>query len=217
MRAWPAQYEKPARASLPQNAKSAAPGWLIGQRHLPWASSKSEQHCPPSTKASGAAVGSARNIAFAASRNSRRCEGSRGGRTCGGHARAGTAAGRPGDRPRRWILPMTALRVTPISAAIWLQVRPATTQFRSCSTRSGFQVATGDGSVMEWPRECAAGSAPQAGRSRRTPALARAREHVMGAKIRCSRAQGVAFTEPHPRLSDCQPDVFQISARPGLL
>jgi hypothetical protein len=36
---------------------------------------------------------------------------------------------RPGERPRRLILPMTALRVTPISAAIWLQVSPAVTHF----------------------------------------------------------------------------------------
>ena len=34
---------------------------------------------------------------------------------------------------------MTALRVTPISAAIWLQDRPELTQLRSCSIRSGVQ------------------------------------------------------------------------------
>ena len=66
---------------------------------------------------------------------------------CGDTAAAGRVegknapapAGRPGERPRRWILPMTALRVTPIWAAIWLQVRPEVTQFRSCSTRSAVQ------------------------------------------------------------------------------
>jgi hypothetical protein len=40
------------------------------------------------------------------------------------------------DRPRRFILPMTALRVTPISRAIWLQVSPALKWRLSSSTRS---------------------------------------------------------------------------------
>lgn len=43
--------------------------------------------------------------------------------------------------PSRWILPITALRETPIAAAIWLQVMPLPTQLRSCSMRSGVQVA----------------------------------------------------------------------------
>jgi hypothetical protein len=38
-------------------------------------------------------------------------------------------------------LPITALRETPIAAAIWLQVMPLPTQPRSCSMRSGVQVA----------------------------------------------------------------------------
>jgi len=37
-------------------------------------------------------------------------------------------------------LPITALRETPIAAAIWLQVMPLPTQLRSCSMRSGVQV-----------------------------------------------------------------------------
>jgi hypothetical protein len=37
-------------------------------------------------------------------------------------------------------LPITALRETPIAAAIWLQVMPRSTQLFSCSMRSGFQV-----------------------------------------------------------------------------
>src|SRR5436305_6024879 len=45
------------------------------------------------------------------------------------------------DRPRRFILPMTALRVTPISRAIWLQVSPASKQRLRRSTRSELQVA----------------------------------------------------------------------------
>ena len=51
-------------------------------------------------------------------RKSRLCGENRGDRTRGGLERAGAPAGRAGDRPRRWILPMTAFRVTPISAAI---------------------------------------------------------------------------------------------------
>jgi len=68
----------------------------------------------------------------------------------------GRRAGRAGPRrrPRRpqrleaeaVDLADMALRVTPISAAIWLHVRPLTTQVRSCSTRSGVQVAT----VARW-------------------------------------------------------------------
>jgi hypothetical protein len=38
-------------------------------------------------------------------------------------------------------LPITALRETPIAAAIWLQVMPLSTQLRSCSMRSDVQVA----------------------------------------------------------------------------
>jgi hypothetical protein len=38
-------------------------------------------------------------------------------------------------------LPITALRETPIAAAIWLQVMPLPMQLRSCSMRSGVQVA----------------------------------------------------------------------------
>src|SRR4029453_2580822 len=45
------------------------------------------------------------------------------------------------DRPRRFILPMTALRVTPISRAIWPHERPAWRQRFSRSMRSEVQVA----------------------------------------------------------------------------
>src|SRR5215510_7052400 len=44
------------------------------------------------------------------------------------------------DSPIRFILPITELRVTPISRAIWLQVSPASKQRLSCSTRSELQV-----------------------------------------------------------------------------
>src|SRR5260370_38302517 len=50
-----------------------------------------------------------------------------------------TSLGR--DRPRRFILPMTALRVTPISRAIWPHESPAWRQRFSNSIRSEFQVA----------------------------------------------------------------------------
>jgi hypothetical protein len=50
-----------------------------------------------------------------------------------------TSLGR--DRPRRFILPMTALRVTPISRAVWPHERPAWRQRFSSSMRSEVQVA----------------------------------------------------------------------------
>ena len=90
---------------------------------------------------SAASDGASANI----SRSSLRWE-KRGDAARGGQVRAGVPGDRSGLRPRRWILPMMALRVTPISAAIWLHVRPLTTQVRSCSTRSGVQVAT----VARW-------------------------------------------------------------------
>ncbi len=47
------------------------------------------------------------------------------------------------ERPSRWTLPITALRVTfPSSAAIWLAESPASQSFFSCSTRSSDQVNT---------------------------------------------------------------------------
>src|SRR5438034_11825467 len=45
------------------------------------------------------------------------------------------------DRPRRFLLPMTALRVTPISRAIWPHESPAWRQRFSSSMRSEVQVA----------------------------------------------------------------------------
>src|SRR5258705_1819570 len=50
-----------------------------------------------------------------------------------------TSLGR--DRPRRFILPMTALRVTPISRAVWLHESPAWRHRFSSSMRSEVQVA----------------------------------------------------------------------------
>src|SRR3569833_4368406 len=47
------------------------------------------------------------------------------------------------DRPSRWTLPITALRVMfPSSAAIWLAERPDSHKFLSCSTRSSVQFIT---------------------------------------------------------------------------
>src|SRR6266550_9365496 len=50
-----------------------------------------------------------------------------------------TSLGR--DRPRRFILPMTALRVTPISRAVWPHESPAWRRRFSSSMRSEVQVA----------------------------------------------------------------------------
>src|SRR6185312_10295826 len=57
--------------------------------------------------------------------------------TRGRSARLGLA--RPA-KPRRWTLPITALRVTPPRArAIWLAERPSVQSVLSCSTRSSDQ------------------------------------------------------------------------------
>jgi hypothetical protein len=51
-------------------------------------------------------------------RKSRRWLGARGRAARGGQERAAPPGGRPDDRPSRWSLPITALRETPICAAI---------------------------------------------------------------------------------------------------
>ncbi len=57
-----------------------------------------------------------------------------------GRGRSTTRALVRPDRPRRWTLPITALRVMPpSSAAIWLAERPSDQSFLSCSTRSSVQ------------------------------------------------------------------------------
>src|SRR5882724_11767220 len=103
----------PSIGVLPQKQKSAAPGVLIGQRHLSLLSSNSEQECPlwiesSSTTGSGS-MGTAfnrkcRSVAEAFGRE----EGSaafRAGRLTPGLSRV---------RFIREILPMTAFRLTPI-------------------------------------------------------------------------------------------------------
>ena len=72
MRAWPAQYEKPVTAALPQNAKSAACGSPIGQWHLSCAISSSEQRCALSIGAGlGGRVGGDAGAAAPIKRSSR--------------------------------------------------------------------------------------------------------------------------------------------------
>jgi hypothetical protein len=64
-------------------------------------------------------------------------------------------------------LPITALRETPIAAAIWLQVMPLPTQLRSCSMRSAVQVA------FEAGMRCGAGAiAAESGSAGATDAIA---------------------------------------------
>src|ERR1700752_5142130 len=64
----------------------------------------------------------------------------RAGRGALNTVRAGfDGAARP-DRPNRWTLPITALRVTPPSCfAIWLAERPSIHSFFRVSTRSSVQ------------------------------------------------------------------------------
>src|ERR1700724_2082886 len=108
MRAWPAQYEKPVTASLPQNAKSAACGSPIGQWHLSCAISSSEQRCALSIGASSLAASAAAPGGRAPIKRNSRLDGdirgwpARGGQGRGGGGGVGgPAAGRAGDRPRR--------------------------------------------------------------------------------------------------------------------
>ena len=60
--------------------------------------------------------------------------------------RPATSLGR--DRPRRFIWPMTALRVTPISRAIWLHERPAWRQRFSITLMSSVKHRTHDWDVL---------------------------------------------------------------------
>src|SRR3989338_1995725 len=80
-----------------------------------------------------------------------------GGGAAGGAAAAGASASSPSsrplpaptrfDRPRRWTLPITALRVTPPnSLAIWLADWPSAHIFLSVSTRSSVQDMGNSGS-----------------------------------------------------------------------
>jgi hypothetical protein len=75
--------------------------------------------------------------------------------TRGRAARTGRFAGRDGvarpARPRRWTLPITALRVTPPSClAIWLADSPSAHSLRSSATRSSFQPMFKP--LCPWPR-----------------------------------------------------------------
>src|SRR3954449_1364234 len=62
-------------------------------------------------------------------------------RACAGADVAGFVLLARPERPRRWTFPITALRVTlPISAAIWLALKPSAQSFLRSSTRSSVQV-----------------------------------------------------------------------------
>jgi hypothetical protein len=186
-------------AALPQKMKSPAPpsqaGPLSGQRHLPRSRSSSEQGCALATAASAAAASATGAPSDHINRRSCRCPAGR-GRRARGEQGCAAPGGRPGDRPRRWILPMTALRVTPIWAAIWLQVKPLTTELRSCSTRSGVQVSIvmGNGLVF-----AAAISGPPTGQRPRatgavSAAIAGASAKSVGTAPRCTHRAASALT-----------------------
>src|SRR5262245_121782 len=136
MRACAAQYGRPSTALPPQKPKSRLPGSLIGQRHFPSHSSASEHRGSCGTGTSSTAGGGAlrravRMSCWVTSRSATlRCR--------------GLAITRSrGARRRRLILPMTALRLTPISSAIWLQDSPASKQLFSCATRAAVHVLSG--------------------------------------------------------------------------
>jgi hypothetical protein len=119
MRACPAQYDTPSAVLLPQKLKSGVPTEPIGQRHLRAVRLNSEQGSGLTTSVT---TGSAANSALSAIRWVRTC-GRRGDDAARGTP--GAAVRRPRERPSRFILPMTALRETPISLAIWAQESPA--------------------------------------------------------------------------------------------
>src|SRR5215831_1611006 len=109
----------PSAVLLPQKLKAAAPLALIGHRHLRGARSSSEHGSVLTT----AARGSDSNSALSARRWARVRE-----RCIGVIDRVrGVDELLPRDKPRRLILPITALRETPISLAICAQDRPAFT------------------------------------------------------------------------------------------
>src|SRR5262245_11485527 len=112
MRAWPTQEDTPSSVLLAQKVKSGAPTEPIGQRHLRAVRLNSEQGSGLTTSVT---TGSAANSALSAIRWVRTC-----GRRDADAARGvpGAAVRRPRERPSRFILPMTALRETPISPAI---------------------------------------------------------------------------------------------------
>src|SRR5215475_12982547 len=112
MRAWPVQYETPSAVLLPQELKTGVPPQPTGQQHLRAVRLNSEHGSGLTTLVT---TGSAANSALSASRWVRTC-GRRGEAAARGVP--GAAMRRPRERPSRFILPMTALRVTPISLAI---------------------------------------------------------------------------------------------------
>ncbi len=204
MRACPGQYENPAAASLPQNAKVVASGSPMGQRHLPGTISRSEHGWALCTGAqSMAAVSATGSPCVNIRRKRRRWLVIRGWRTRGGQRRAWPPAGLPGDRPSRWILPITALRVTPISAAIWLQVRPETTKLRSCWTRSGVQVAgVIDIGLAKMPRPNWAADRARARATGR-------RGHKPQTRNRCAPAPMAPRSPSRIRAGDCKLAVWR--------
>ncbi len=188
-------------ASLPQNTKSASQGSPIGQRHLPCA--ECDQRATL-RRVDGRGIGRLDSGRFRREQPQEpELEECRGRRARGGQLRAGDAAGRPGPMPRRWILPMTALRLTPISAAIWLQDSPATTKFRSCSIRSAVQGAGHDSGLVIAAAIWAADRTKAAHnrRPRELHSAFSARNRCAAARIHASRR----ITEPHPRFERCKP------------
>ena len=114
---------------LPQKVKSTVPTPPMGQRQLRVVKSSNEQGSALTTSpAIGADAKSTLSLSRWFSTCGRRIDTLR-------HSRG--AVGRlPRDKPSRLILPITALRETPISFAICAQDRPALTPLFSCATRS---------------------------------------------------------------------------------
>src|SRR5579859_2585415 len=111
----------------------------MGHLHM-WAPSVSTVAVPGSST-KGSARGAGTWCGRGSSARVRGCEEiGRGGRGALNAGRLGCEGVARPDSPRRWTLPITALRVTPPSClAIWLADRPSIHNFLSVSTRSSVQ------------------------------------------------------------------------------
>src|SRR6185437_1244617 len=134
----------PSIGVLPQKQKSSCPGVEIGQRQVSLESSNSEQVWPLwicTAFASGS--GSDGNDFNRICRS--RCAPRGRGLLAGSFFTVLITPPLSRTRQRREILPMTALRLTPISAAISRQERPASKWIFRASTRSVVQVCKIEG------------------------------------------------------------------------
>ena len=119
----------------------------IGHLHVCSVSVRTVASCPGVTSTGTSGCGSGSGMTGSSLSSTGRGTDGCWGRGAAARAVAGRALGarlvvaRP-DRPRRWIFPITALRVTPPSClATWLALRPSAQSFFRSSTRSSVHMA----------------------------------------------------------------------------